>query len=106
MIEILIVAFVLALFGFGVVLLQLRQSKLLLVWTFDKVERYRQACNDIDTWCSTEIPQAKIVSAYIRACGEGQSRNAGTPAGWEVCNISGTRDQLRKLKNDGSNEED
>lgn len=63
----------------------------------DALRRYRWAVDELDRWCGHESPHARLIAAHIRACGEGEAKNAGTPCGDEVCDIQGTRQQLRKI---------
>lgn len=64
----------------------------------NKALRYWHAADDLDRWCGYEIPQARVIAAHIKAHGEGLGYNCGTPAANEPCDISGLRDQLRRLK--------
>ena len=64
----------------------------------EKIRRYQMAVDEVDKWCGHESPEAKLVAAFIDSSGEGRRMNGGTPIKDEVCDISGTRDQLRRLK--------
>lgn len=64
----------------------------------ESLSRYRQAVDDVDKWCGHEFPEARILAGHIDAEGEGKPMNAGSPALFEVCDINGTREQLRRLK--------
>lgn len=64
----------------------------------ERISRYRMAVDAIDKWCGHESPEARLISAFIGASGEGRGMNDGTPIKDEVCNVSGTREQLRRLK--------
>lgn len=64
----------------------------------EKIMRYQIAVDEIDKWCGHESAEARLIAAFISASGEGRGMNAGTPRENEVCDISGTRDQLRRLK--------
>lgn len=63
----------------------------------DALWRYQMAVDQVDKWCSHMSPEAKLIAAHIKASGEGESRNAGTPMSDEVCDVSGLREQLRRL---------
>ncbi|CUA99379.1 hypothetical protein [Comamonas thiooxydans] len=64
----------------------------------ERISRYRVAVVAIDKWCGHESPEARLIAAFIGASGEGRSMNGGTPIKDEVCDVSGTRDQLRRLQ--------
>lgn len=64
----------------------------------ERISRYRMAVDAIDKWCGHESAEARLIAAFIGASGEGRSMNGGTPIKDEVCDVSGTRDQLRRLK--------
>lgn len=64
----------------------------------ERAYRYQRAVDDLDRWCGHESPAARLIAAHLKAEGEGLPMNAGTPCGDEVCTISGTREQLRRLK--------
>lgn len=63
-----------------------------------RIRRYRTAVDAIDKWCSHESAEARLIAAFIEASGEGRGMNGGTPIKDEVCDISGTREQLRRMK--------
>ena len=64
----------------------------------ERIRRYRSAVEALDKWCGHESEEARLIAAFIGASGEGRGMNAGTPAKDEVCDISGTREQLRRMK--------
>ena len=63
----------------------------------EALRRYRWAVDELDRWCGYESPHARLIAAHISAYGEGEAMNAGTPCGSEVCDIQGTRQQLRAI---------
>lgn len=63
----------------------------------DALRRYRWAVDELDRWCGHESPHVRLIAAHITAVGEGHAMNAGTPCGSEVCDIQGTRQQLRGI---------
>lgn len=78
-----------------------------IVWRGDLLEaktnarmldRYQRAVSQLNIWCGHESPHARLIAAHISAIGEGNVPiNAGTPCRDEVCDIDGTRQQLRML---------
>ena len=64
----------------------------------ERIRRYRMAVDLVDKWCGHESAEALLVAKYIDAVGEGRGMNGGTPNKLEVCDIQGTREQLRRLK--------
>jgi len=62
-----------------------------------RANRYFHAVDDLDRWCGHEFTQARIIASHVKAVGEGEALNAGTPVADEPCTISGLRDQLRRL---------
>lgn len=64
----------------------------------ERIRRYRMAVDLVDKWCSHESTEASLVAKYIDAVGEGRGMNGGTPNKLDVCDIQGTREQLRRLK--------
>lgn len=72
----------------------------------DALRRYRWAVDELDRWCGHESPHARLIAAHIRAVGEGEAKNAGAPCGMEVCDIQGTRQQLRRIDQERSAELD
>ncbi len=63
-----------------------------------RISRYRTAVDALDKWCGHESAEARLIAAFISASGEGRGMNGGTPIKDEVCDVSGTREQLRRLK--------
>lgn len=63
----------------------------------DALRRYRWAVDELDRWCGHESKHARLIAAHITAVGEGTGMNAGTPYAMEVCDIQGTRQQLRRI---------
>ncbi|PZQ69584.1 MAG: hypothetical protein DI563_19385 [Variovorax paradoxus] len=68
-------------------------------WTdhMEKGSRYAYAVDDLDRWCGHSSPHARLIARHLRAEGEGEPMNAGTPMADEACTISGLREQLRRL---------
>lgn len=65
----------------------------------DRADRYYRAVDDLDKWCRYDLPEVEVIAKYLIAAGEGQSMNAGSPAGKEACDIRGLREQIRRMKN-------
>lgn len=63
----------------------------------EKCSRYMRAVDDLDKWCGHCSPHARLIARHIRAHGEGEGCNSGTPVGDEPCTISGLREQLKRL---------
>lgn len=63
----------------------------------DRASDYRRAVDDLDRWCGHEFAQARLIARHLKAVGEGEGLNAGSPAADEPCTISGLREQLRRL---------
>ena len=73
----------------------------------EKCRRYNLAVSLLDMWCGHESRHARIIANYVEAYGEGDTPlNAGTPCGDEVCDISGTRMQLRRIDADARSSSD
>ena len=78
-----------------------------VVWRSDMVdakanarmlERYQNAVCQLAHWCGHESAHVRIITAHIAALGDGDEPvNAGTPHGDEVCDVQGTREQLRRI---------
>jgi hypothetical protein len=63
----------------------------------DRCNRYIYAVDDLDRWCGSASPHARLIARHLRAHGEGLGCNAGTPTGDEACDIDGLRQQLARL---------
>lgn len=63
-----------------------------------RIRRYRAAVDEVDKWCGHESAEARLIAQFIWKSGEGFGANAGTPVADEFCSISGTRDQLSRMK--------
>ena len=63
----------------------------------EKCNRYVYAVDDLDKWCDHQSPHARLIARHLRAIGEGLGHNAGTPVGDEACDVSGLREQLKRL---------
>ena len=63
----------------------------------EKSSRYMQAVDDLDKWCGHCSPHARLNARHLKAQGEGEGCNSGTPVGDEPCTISGLREQLKRL---------
>ena len=63
----------------------------------EKCSRYIQAVDDLDKWCGHCSPHARLIARHLKAQGEGEGCNSGTPVGDEPCTISGLREQLKRL---------
>lgn len=63
-----------------------------------RIRRYRSAVDEVDKWCGNESPEARLIARFIGKTGEGFGANAGTPVADEFCTISGTREQIRRIK--------
>ena len=63
----------------------------------EKCDRYVHAVQDLDTWCGHHSPHARLIARHLRAIGGGLGHNAGTPVGDEACDVSGLREQLKRL---------
>jgi hypothetical protein len=68
----------------------------------EKASAYAYAVDDLDRWCGHSSPHARLISRHLRAHGEGENRNAGTPVGDEACSIMGLREQLARLDGSGA----
>ena len=63
----------------------------------EKCSRYMRAVDDLDKWCGHSSPHVRLIARHIKAHGEGEGCNSGTPVGDEPCTISGLREQLKRL---------
>ena len=63
----------------------------------EKCSRYIQAVDELDKWCGHCSPHARLIARHLKAQGEGEGCNSGTPVGDEPCTISGLREQLKQL---------
>ena len=63
----------------------------------EKCSRYMRAVDDLDKWCGHCSPHARLIARHLKAKGEGEGCNSGTPVGDEPCTISGLREQLKRL---------
>lgn len=63
----------------------------------EKSSRYAHAVDDLDKWCGSQSPHARLIARQLKAVGEGTGLNAGTPTGDEACTVVGLREQLRRL---------
>lgn len=63
----------------------------------EKSSRYAHAVDDLDKWCGSQSPHARLIARQLKAVGEGVGLNAGTPTGDEACTVVGLREQLRRL---------
>lgn len=88
--------FVWAAYQAGKMVGEYRQQKL---WRelAEKSSRYAYAVYDLDKWCGSQSPHARLIARHLKAVGEGTGLNAGTPTGDEACTVVGLREQLRRL---------
>lgn len=64
----------------------------------EMLRRYQSAIYQLAHWCGHESSHVRIITAHIAAVGDGDEPiNAGTPCGDEVCDVQGTREQLRRI---------
>ncbi|WP_343742108.1 hypothetical protein [Herbaspirillum huttiense] len=64
----------------------------------DRADRYLFAILDLDRWCGHPFPAARVIAKHLKAVGEGEALNAGTPSGEEPCTVMGLREQLTRLQ--------
>ena len=62
-----------------------------------RADDYQRAVDDLDRWCGYTSPHAKLIARHLKAVGEDCGYNAGTPVADEACNVSGLREQLKRL---------
>lgn len=62
-----------------------------------RATNYQRAVDDLDRWCGYASPHARLIARHLKAHGEDAGYNAGTPLADEACNVSGLREQLRRL---------
>jgi hypothetical protein len=63
----------------------------------ERASMYDQAIEDLDKWCGATSAHAYLIANHLKAVGQGESLNSGTPNKDEPCTISGLREQLRRL---------
>jgi len=66
----------------------------------DTANRYIFAVDDLDRWCSHTSAHAKLIARHLKAQGEGEGCNSGTPVGDEACTVHGLREQLKRIDED------
>lgn len=71
----------------------------------EKAYRYATAVEEFGQWCAHMHPAYRLIARQLRAVGEGEALNAGTPAGSEPCTVNGLRTQLERLTNLSKNPE-
>ena len=90
-------AIIFTLLGAGVYLMGVSAGKQSTKDLTNALRRYRAAVDDVDRWCGQEFPVARLIATHLWAHGEGHQLNAGTPHDDEPCQVSGLREQLRRL---------
>lgn len=63
----------------------------------DKATRYAAGVAQFQHWCSHMSPAYRLIAEHLRAVGEGEPLNAGSPAADEPCTVDGMREQLKRL---------
>ena len=63
----------------------------------EKAYRYATAVDEFSQWCAHMHPAYRLIARHLRAAGEGEALNAGSPTGSEPCTVSGLRTQLERL---------
>lgn len=96
---ILVLLFSVASYFIGSIRTEIKEQDLWLP-RMEKLSRYKFAVDDLNRWCGSTSPHARLIAAHLAAHGEGTGCNTGTPVGDEACTIMGLREQLKRLDAD------
>lgn len=63
----------------------------------DRAIRYATAIDNLEMWCGAVSPHARLIARHLKAIGDGEGLNSGTPNTDEPCTIIGLREQIVRL---------